>query len=439
MNKINIRCQKEGNAKFFYASRKMTLESKTVKVFIFLLSLVPIVLSLAPIPGNQETLIFAFTMVSFGMTLLIEFMSSFVSTHKEKSVMLHQLYEVSITDSFFSKIEYDREMTNELNELAIRKAAPKMNKLSVYHKEEVSQEIDDKYGYLYIVRKNAAKMNYLLSRMYAIYIFWLAIVLAAFISLSFFKNDTKEFFQLIIQFYPLVLPIVKNINASRKTMRHCAKISADIDNFFADGDDSLMRRSRFIYYVQNIEYESYMDSPVRYAIFYKLFRRGLRNLEKGVTKRFIEAQRELTIKSSSAKQKLYREVLEEKTRLEAKDEEEKILASMKRIEKEAKKAEMLKQKELEKKQKIAAKKEEPAKKETKKTEKSVKEKSKKENKTPVKKEKTKEAKLSTKKDEKSKKVEPKKAKAEPKKETKKVETKKTEPKKTETKKTIKKK
>lgn len=310
MNRVSIRCKRDGNAKFFYASRKMTLETKIVKVTAFILSLIPIILSIAPIPGVNETLVFSTTMASFGLTLLLEFMSSFVSNHKEKSVLLNQLYETSITDTPFSKIEYDREMTNELNELAIRKGAPKMNKVPEYNNVEVPQEVEDKYGYLYLCRKNSANMYYLMSRMYAIYIFWLLVVLAAFTTFAIVKQgETKDFFQLIIQFYPLVLPIVKNINASRKTMRHCAKVSADIDNFFADGDDSVMRRARFVYYVQNIEYEAYMDSPVRYAIFYKLFKRGLRHLENGVTMRFIEAEKELEKKSSMNRSRIiYRDL-----------------------------------------------------------------------------------------------------------------------------------
>ena len=76
-------------------------------------------------------------------------------------------------------------------------------------------------------------------------------------------------------------------------MRYCTKVSADIDNFFADGDDSTMRLARFVYYVQNIEFEMLMASPARYAIFYKLFHRGLKTLQNGVTKRFVAAEKGL--------------------------------------------------------------------------------------------------------------------------------------------------
>ena len=93
---------------------------------------------------------------------------------------------------------------------------------------------------------------------------------------------------LIIQFYPLILPIIRNIASSQKTMRYCTKISADIDNYFANKNTSNEELARFIYYTQNLEFECLMASPAKYNIFYKAFNRGLKILEKGVTKRFIE-------------------------------------------------------------------------------------------------------------------------------------------------------
>lgn len=291
MNKVILRCKKESSAKFYYSSRIMQTESKSVKLIAYFISIIPIALSLLPIPGDKTTLVFATTMISFGLTLFLEFISSFLSNHKEKSILLGQLYEAEISGSTFSKIEYDREMTNELNELAIRKSANKMSKVSDYHTENVPEEIEDRYSYLYLCRTKSAATYYLMSRMFAIYVAALCLLITLFICIAFVKNDTFQFLQLIIQFYPLILPIIRNITASRKTMRYCAKLSADIDNFLADGDDSTMRLARFVYYVQNIEFEMLMASPARYSIFYKMFRRGLKNLEKGVTKRFISAER----------------------------------------------------------------------------------------------------------------------------------------------------
>lgn len=293
MNKVTSRCQKESCAKFYYSSRVMQLESKLIKLIAYTISIIPIVLSFLPIPGDKEAVVFATTMISFGLALFLEFLSTFLSNHKEKSILLGQLYETEISGTTFSKIEYDREETNELNELAIRRAASKMANLTEYHTENVPEAVEDKFSYLYLCRIKSAKINYLMSRMYAIYIAILTILVVAFTSIAFVKNDTFQFLQLIIQFYPLVLPIIRNITSSRKTMRYCAKLSADIDNFFADGDDSTMRLARFVYYVQNIEFEMLMASPARYVIFYKLFHRGLKTLQNGVTKRFVSAEKGL--------------------------------------------------------------------------------------------------------------------------------------------------
>ena len=60
-----------------------------------------------------------------------------------------------VTGSAFSKIEYDREMTNELNELAIRKGLPKIQSVEQKHKIDVPSDINDDYSYLYICRMNA--------------------------------------------------------------------------------------------------------------------------------------------------------------------------------------------------------------------------------------------------------------------------------------------
>ena len=169
MNKVASRCQKESCAKFFYSSQVMQRESKMVKLMAYTISIIPIVLSLLPIPGDKQSLVFATTMVSFGLTIFLEFISTFLSNHKEKSILLGQLYESEISGNVFSKIEYDREMTNDLHELAIRKSAAKMADLKEYHSEKVPDEVEDKYSYLYLCRIKSASTNYLMSRMYAIY------------------------------------------------------------------------------------------------------------------------------------------------------------------------------------------------------------------------------------------------------------------------------
>lgn len=301
MNTVAKRCQKEESAKFNYASIRLYREAKTIKLILFFLSMIPIILSLIPTINAIPNLTFIATMISFLLNIIAELGSTLIANHKEKAVLLQQLYETSITGTTFSKIEYDRELTNELNELAIRKAIPVMQKLDKYKNVSVPTDIDEEYTYLYICRTNSASTKYLLSRMFYIYILALIGVILFFIGLAFLKSDTKEFLLLIIQFYPLVIPVIRNINSCLKSMRYCSKIDADIDNFFADGDDSVGRIARFHYYVQNVEFEMLVACPSKYWIFPFLFKHGMYVLTLGVTQRFQQAVEELKKKAIMAR------------------------------------------------------------------------------------------------------------------------------------------
>ena len=288
MNRVAANCKKESNAKFYYASQKMFLESKALKITSFIITIIPIILSLAT-KGGHNTAVFVTTMISFAFAVTLELLSSFTTTHKERSVLLRQLYSAGITGSTFSKIEYDREQTNFLNELAIRKAEAVISTVKDFHVENVPKEIDDKYAYLYICRTNAASNNYLMSRMYAFYIASLVLIVGLFISFAFVKNNTFEFLQLIIQFYPLILPVIRNINSCHKATKYYIKISADIDNYFASKNKSSEKRARFISYIQGLEFEAMRENPEKYKIFEKMFSGGLKKLNRGVTNRFIDA------------------------------------------------------------------------------------------------------------------------------------------------------
>ncbi len=297
MNKVKERSLKNSTAKFHYAAQKMFFEAKLYKITLYIVSMIPIILSFVPAINSVPNLTFGLTMGTFLLNIIAELAGSLINSHKEKGVLLSQLFEVEVTGSSFSKIEYDRELTNELNELAIRKAMGKMQKKKTWYCPKVPDDIADEYSYLYLSRTNSASIKYILSRMFYFYIIVLCLIVALFSGLAIIKNETKEFLQLIIQFYPLVIPVIRNINACNKAMKYCSKIDADIDNFFADGDDSLSRLARFQYYVQNIEFEMLMACPARYKIFPFLFKRGIKTLTMGVTQRFIEAIEELKKKA----------------------------------------------------------------------------------------------------------------------------------------------
>lgn len=301
MNKVSVRCQKQASAKFYYASKRMFAELKILKVLLYILAIVPVVLQFIPAVNSNEVMSFAYTVISFALTILNEVLSAFFNNHKESAILEHQLYESEITGSTFSKIEYDRESTNSLNELAIRKGLPKMHSLEEsgkkYHISKVPDDISDDYSYLYLCRLSAAKTNYLLSRIFVFYAILLGIVICIFTACIFWKQNTADYLKLIIGFYPLVNPFIKNCASCKKTQKNCVKICADIDNFFADGDASIERLARFYYYTQNIEFEMMVNKPAIYNIFPAMFKRGLAILEDGVTIRFMEAIDELYGKS----------------------------------------------------------------------------------------------------------------------------------------------
>lgn len=277
----------------------MYLELKLIKIFLYILNIIPVVFCFLPI--TDETGKLACSVVSFGLTLINEVTTSFLSNYKEKAILEHQLYEAEITGSTFSKIEYDRETTNDLNELAIRKGLPSMNKAGSYPRSNVPQDITDDYSYLYLCRKSAAGYRYVLSRIFYIYVFILIGIVITFIACTFTNTKTAESLYLLVCFWPLIIPIIRDCAASKKCMRQCVKICADIDNFFADGDGSIERLARFYFYVQNIEFEMLTTRPVIFKIFNKLFNRGMVILTDGVTERFKDAISELTAKTLMAK------------------------------------------------------------------------------------------------------------------------------------------
>ena len=290
-NRAKERAQKEEFAKFYYASQKMFSDLKASRVVLYVIAMIPIILSF--IPAVSGVYVFACSIVSFGLSLLNESLTSFLTEYKKKAIMEHQLYETGITGTEFSKIEYDRETTNELNELAIRKGLPKMRNKDSYYDVNVPDDIPDEYAYLYLCRRSAATTKFLLSRIFYIYLFFLILVAVGFVVAVFFKSETIEYLTLLITFYPVVSPIIKACGGCKECMRNCTKMCADIDNYFADGDISLERLARMHYYVQCIEFEMMTSRPTVFNGFRSMFKKGVADLEEGVTIRFKQAIVEL--------------------------------------------------------------------------------------------------------------------------------------------------
>ena len=299
-NKVKARCQQEEHAKFYYTSQKMFFSLKAVRVFLYTVAIVPIILTL--IPAVSADYAFICSIVSFCLSLLNELLTSFMNGYKKKAVMVYQLYETGITGSQFSKIEYDRETTNDLNELAIRKGLGQVREQEKLYAVDVPDEISDDYSYLYLCRKSAATTNYLLSRIFYIYVISLIVIAAGFVvGAVFLKDDTIRYLTLIITFFPVASPIIKACGKCKECSKDCIKICADIDNFFADGDVSLERLARMYYYVQNLEFEMMYNRPTIFNAFKVMFKKGVANLEDGVTIRFKSAIVELKSKSMMQK------------------------------------------------------------------------------------------------------------------------------------------
>ena len=302
MNKVAERCSRESNQKFHFASKRLYFEAKAVKVCLYLAAVVPIILTFLPIFSGEDSgkARVILSLISFTITLATEIASSFMATHKEFAILEHQMFEAEITGSTFSKIEYDRETTNEINELAIRKGLPKLKKAKKFPTRNVPQEITDDHSYIYLCRIKAATERFLLSRIFYIYFFVLMFVSIAFLFGSVLASevqDSSAYLAFIVGFYPLVMPIIKDCLACKKASKKCVKICADIDNFFADGDTSVGRLARFHYYIQNLEFEMLVDRPAVFNVFPFMFRRGINILQEGVTYRFLEALKELKSRS----------------------------------------------------------------------------------------------------------------------------------------------
>ena len=298
-NKVKERCEQEEHAKFYYTSQKMFFSLKAARVFLYAVAIVPIILTL--IPAVSARYAFICSIVSFSLSILNEALTSFMNSYKKKAVMVYQLFETGITGSQFSKIEYDRETTNDLNELAIRKGLGQVRTQEKLYVVDVPDEISDDYSYLYLCRKSAATTNYILSRIFYIYFFALIAIAACFVVAIFFKSNTFEYLTLIITFYPIASPIIKACGKCKECSKDCTKLCADIDNYFADGDVSLERLARMYYYVQHLEFEMMYNRPTIFNGFKAMFKKGTANLEEGVTIRFKEAIVELKSKSMMQK------------------------------------------------------------------------------------------------------------------------------------------
>ena len=123
-NEVQTREYYEQNVRTYVASNKISNQLKAVKVFLYLLNFIPFIMIFIPSTSNAIKITSSF--ISPGLNVLNEFLSNILSDLKERAIRLKQLFETQITLTPFSYIDYDREMTNELHELSIRKGGTEL-------------------------------------------------------------------------------------------------------------------------------------------------------------------------------------------------------------------------------------------------------------------------------------------------------------------------
>ncbi|MBD5632057.1 MAG: hypothetical protein HDP34_02350 [Clostridia bacterium] len=292
MNRVLENEKKERNIQIYRSSKKMFTEAKISKIFLYLVNFIPLILIFTQgffITDEATANLVKFTSsaVSIILNVLTELISNIVANHKEKAVLLAQLFETEITGTTLTKMEYDRELTNELFEIAIRKGTLKKEKkyTGAY---DVPQEISDKYAFMFINRYIAAENRFLLDKLQIVYGILITAISIGFVFWLSNMSMTEALYY-IVCFWSVFIPIVRNFAKCAKNKRQCVKISADIDNYLADGDDSKEKLQRFNSYIQSISFEMRnnlvsLPNTLRWLLSYQI-----KVLDVGVTNRFIEA------------------------------------------------------------------------------------------------------------------------------------------------------
>ncbi|MDE6302600.1 MAG: hypothetical protein K2M36_03310 [Clostridia bacterium] len=201
MNRVSEYENKEKNIQIYRSARKMSTEAKLVKLIMYLVNFIPLILVFTQDlfnddPATSALIKFSSSAVSLILNILSELISNLLANHKEKSVLLSQLFETKITSLTLSQMEYDREMTNELYEIAIRKGNPKKKKeyTGAY---DVPQEIDDKFAYLFINRYIAAETRYLLNKLQIFYGVVITVAAILFIFLVSNRNMSEAVYYIV--------------------------------------------------------------------------------------------------------------------------------------------------------------------------------------------------------------------------------------------------
>lgn len=290
-NQVAIREKLNQNASLAQASQLMLKEVRLINDTLYLITIIPLVLVF--IVDSQYSYICS--AVSLFLNILTAVLQTTMNNHKEKAILVLQLYEANITNTIYARIEYDRESTNEAYEYRHKAKAERNVK---YHKMYVVPDnVEEKYTYLFTQRSVVAENRYLLQKyriLLATAMFLLAggaIALITILNILHYQqtSDISQIIPQVVCFYPVVVPLITTFTEAAASIKRAVKISADIDNFFADHDKSNIRLERFNYYIQSLMFEFRLKMRPIPILYKRCFTRKLRSMQLRVCERFIQA------------------------------------------------------------------------------------------------------------------------------------------------------
>lgn len=300
-NDVALLSRNPSNARIIAAANTMLAQARTINVTLYIFAWIPLIASFIIPYFADAKYSYICSFISLFISILTQVLSTSMNSHKERAVLVTQLYEANITSTTLARIEYDRESTNEANEYALRKGNRfNMEKLKSYY--QVPLSLPNKYCYLYTQRIKVSEDRYMLGKnriFLAAMMFIIGIGISAVIVLlnTVFKpkdfSNFETILPLIISLYPVLVPVITSFTEAAASNKRAIKIAADIDNYFADHDKSMARLERFNYYIQALMYEYRVKLKPIPLIIKKLAARKLKVVRLGCTERFMQSTMEL--------------------------------------------------------------------------------------------------------------------------------------------------
>ncbi len=301
-NDVALLSRNPSNARIIAAANTMFLQTRVLSITLYIVAWIPLIASFTfQFISNLGQYTYVCSLISLFISVLTQVLSTSMNSHKERAVLVTQLYEANITSTTLARIEYDRESTNEANEYALRKGNRfNMSKFKSYY--QVPLSLSNKYCYLYTQRIKVTEDRYLIGKnriFMGTMMFLVGIGLSVLIVLlnTIFKSEDYDsvanILPLLVSLYPVLVPLITSFTESSASNKRAIKIAADIDNFFADHDKTSARLERFNYYIQALMYEYRVKLKPIPIIVKKLSSKKLRTVRIGCSERFVQATLDL--------------------------------------------------------------------------------------------------------------------------------------------------